>query len=98
MKPVPQMAKIEMIERSLRCFALGLLGLLPVIGIPMAVAALGQYWRVKRASRGIWNPAGRYLFWGGICARLGLILVTFLTLTIIWIVLLETTHLVDNFF
>ena len=66
------LTKVEMIERSMRCFQLGLLGLLPVIGIPMAVRALRLHYRVKHSQTGEWNPAQRYLRWGGICARLGL--------------------------
>jgi hypothetical protein len=66
------MAKIEMIERSMSCFMLGLFALLPVIGIPMAVMALAQYRRVKLGQGAMWNPAHRYLFWGVLCARLGL--------------------------
>jgi len=57
MKPRPPLTKIEMIERSMRCFDLGLLGLIPVIGIPMAVMSLVQYWRVKRGQGALWNPA-----------------------------------------
>ena len=65
------MPKTEMIERSLRCFVLGLFGLLPVIGIPMAVMSLAEYRRVMRGQGDMWNPAHRYLFWGGMCARAG---------------------------
>jgi len=68
----PPLTKVEMIERSMSCFRWGLLGLLPVIGIPMAVRALLHYHRVKSGPAGVWNPARRYLRWGGICARLGL--------------------------
>jgi hypothetical protein len=74
MKPHHVMSKIEMMERSLRCFIYGLLGLLPVIGIPMAVLSVAQYRRVKRGRGEMWNPAHRYLFWGGVCARMGLAL------------------------
>jgi hypothetical protein len=73
MKPRPPLTKIEMIERSIRCFDLGLLGLLPVIGIPMAVMSLVQYRRVKLGRGAMWNPAQRYLFWGGQCALVGLL-------------------------
>ncbi len=72
MKPRPPLTKIEMIERSMSCFNLGLLGLLPVIGIPMAVMSLVQYRRVKIGQGALWNPAERYWFWGGMCARAGL--------------------------
>jgi hypothetical protein len=62
-----------MIERSMRCLDLGLLGLIPVIGIPMAVMSLAQYRRVKRGQGALWNPAHRYLYWGGQCAFVGLL-------------------------
>ena len=74
MKSQPPLGKIEMIERSMRCFTLGLFGLLPVIGIPMAVMALAHYRRVELGRGAMWNPAQRYLFWGGICARMALAL------------------------
>ncbi len=72
MKAVQPMTRIEVIEGSLRCFAYGLIGLLPVIGIPMAVFSAFQYSRVKRGQGEMWNPAQRYLFWGGVCARMSL--------------------------
>jgi hypothetical protein len=72
MKSLGPLTKVEMIERSMSCFTLGLFGLLPVIGIPMAVMSLAQYRRVKLGRGAMWNPAQRYLFWGGLCARLGL--------------------------
>jgi hypothetical protein len=73
MKPLPPLSKIEMIERSMRCFDLGLLGLIPLIGIPMAVMSMAQYRRVKRGQGALWNPAQRYLYWGGQCAFVGLL-------------------------
>jgi hypothetical protein len=72
MNPPPPMPKTEMIERSLSCFKWGLLGLLPVIGIPMAVMSLAQYRRVKRGRGAMWNPAERHLFLGAMCARAGI--------------------------
>jgi hypothetical protein len=68
----PPLTKVEMIEFSMSCFRWGLFGLLPLIGIPMAVRALLLYHRVKSSQAGVWNPARRYLRWGGICARMGL--------------------------
>ncbi len=83
MKAAPPMSKIEMMERSLRCFAYGLISLLPVIGIPMAVLSLVQYRRVKRGQGDMWNPAHRCLFWGGVCARMGLTLFLLIPVLII---------------
>ena len=87
MNPPPP--KVEMIESSLRCFRLGLLGLLPVIGIPMAIRSLLLHRRVKRSQTGDWNPAHRYLRWGAICARMGLVLFLFIPLAI---AALELSH------
>jgi hypothetical protein len=89
MKPRPTLTKMEMIECSLRCFMWGLPGLLPVIGVPMAVRALLQYRRVKFGQGDMWNPAHCYLFWGGVCARFGLILPLLLVTAIIAIVVIE---------
>ena len=61
--------KTEMIERSLRCYVLGLLGLIPVLGLIPAILALREHRRVKKGSANQWNPARRYHLWGGICAR-----------------------------
>jgi hypothetical protein len=74
MNATPPRVRIEMIEGSLRCFTLGLLGLLPVIGLPMVIMALSQYRRVKQIRGDQWNPAGRYLRWGSICAGFAVVL------------------------
>ena len=85
MNPPQPMPKTEMMERSLRCFAYGLIGLLPVIGIPMALLSVAQYRRVKRGRGEMWNPAHRYLFWGGVCARMGLALFLLIPVVVITI-------------
>jgi hypothetical protein len=66
--------KIDVIQRSLRCFTLGLIGILPVLGIPFAVAALSHYFQVKRIVGAQWNPAQQYLTWGVATALGGLFL------------------------
>jgi hypothetical protein len=80
--PVSQgpMEKIELIQRSLRCFTMGVIGVLPVVGIPFAVLALAHYFRVKRESGAQWNPAQQYLTWGLATALSGLFLTFVLTL------------------
>ena len=85
MNSVPPMSQIEMIGRSLRCFTFGLFGLLPVLGIPMAIYASSEYRHIKRGLDGRWNPAHRYVFWGGLCARLGLAL--FLVIPVVVVIL-----------
>jgi hypothetical protein len=84
-KAIQPITKIEMIERSLRCFVCGLLGLLPVIGIPIAVHALVQHMRVKRGQGAMWNPAYRYCFWGALCAEMGLALFVLVPIVVITI-------------
>lgn len=68
------MDKVEVIQRSLRCFTLGLFGILPVLGIPFAVMALSNYFQVKRIAGAHWNPAQQYLTWGLATALCGLFL------------------------
>ena len=66
-------AKIAMLEGSMRCFVFGLLGLLPGIGIPFAVAALWTAGRVRVREKQHWNAADPCRTWGVICAAIGLI-------------------------
>jgi len=67
------MDKTETLERSLRCFACGLLGLVPVLGLPAAVLALVQFHKVTVGKGGQWNAAQPYLLWGFILGGLGLL-------------------------
>jgi hypothetical protein len=67
----PPSIRIEMIRRSMRCFVLGLFGLLPIIGLPFAVMVLVENWRLKSRFGAAWNPAGRYLRMGCLCASWG---------------------------
>jgi hypothetical protein len=68
------MDSIQIIERSLRCFVLGLIGLVPVLGVPFGVAALVVFREVARGSGTRWNPAQTYLTWGLATALAGLLL------------------------
>lgn len=63
--------KIAMLQNSMRCFVCGVLGLLPVIGLPFAVTALVLSGRARARQRGLWNAAGPYRIWGVICAAAG---------------------------
>jgi len=60
--------KIKMMKASLRCFILGLLGLLPVIGLPFALGALWVSGRARVQEKYFWNPARPYRIWGVVCA------------------------------
>jgi len=71
--PPPEL-RVELTERSLRCFTFGLLSLIPVVGLPMAGLALVQKWSIQRRAAGMWNPAERYMRWGAIFATWGAIL------------------------
>jgi ABC-type phosphate transport system permease subunit len=92
----PQLGRVEMIERSLRCFVLGLLGLIPVLGIPMSLMALRQHRLVMRVKRDTWNPAQRYLFWGAVCARMGLCILILASLAIAAIAVIEDRSPIDD--
>jgi hypothetical protein len=69
-------AKIQMLKNSLRCFVYGLLGLLPVIGLPFALAALWISGRVRVKEKQMWNAARPYRIWGVVCAAFGTVLWT----------------------
>jgi uncharacterized membrane protein len=74
MNATAPLIKIEMIRRSVRCQVLGIVGLFPLLGLPLAIAALAENRRVRRISGGQWNPAHRQLHRGVFCARVGVLL------------------------
>ena len=53
--------RIETATSSVRCFVYSLIGLVPLIGIPFAVAAIVRSRQVQKAVRSDWNPGDRYL-------------------------------------
>jgi hypothetical protein len=67
-------AKIQMLKSSLRCFTFGLLGLIPLIGLPFALAALWISGRVRVKEKLFWNAARPFRIWGVVCAAVGTIL------------------------
>ena len=69
-------AKIQMLKSSMRCFAFGLLGLIPLIGLPFALAALWISGRVRVKEKLFWNAARPYRIWGVVCAAVGTIIWT----------------------
>jgi hypothetical protein len=79
----PPMEKIELIQLSLQAFGFGLPGIVPFLGTPFAIVALMHNSRIKRHGGTLWNPAQRYLFWGSVCARIGLTLTIIFTLLIV---------------
>jgi len=79
--------RAQLIERSLRCFRSGLLGLIPVLGVPFATRAWVEYFRLRRPRAGLWNPASSYLGWSVFLACVGLFLTLALGLWIVQIVI-----------
>jgi hypothetical protein len=79
------MDKVQIIEGSLRCFWRSVCSLVPILGLPFAVHSIFIVRRIRRATRGGWNPAERYvngaavLGWIGI----GLTVVTCVVITLI---------------
>jgi len=77
-------AKIRMFKASMRCFVFGLLGLIPVIGLPFALAALWISGRVRAKEKQMWNAAQPYRIWGVVCAAGGTIFWGFILMLIIY--------------
>jgi len=76
--------KIRMLQNSMRCFVCGLLGLLPVIGLPFAFAALALSGEVRAGQKKYWNAARPYWIWGVTCAAGGTIFWCFVVSLIIY--------------
>jgi hypothetical protein len=68
--------KIKMLKGSIRCFIFGVLGLLPVIGLPFGLAALWVSGRVRAKEKIFWNAAKPYRICGVVCAAVGTVLWT----------------------
>jgi hypothetical protein len=80
-------SRSELIGRSLHCLSSGLLGLIPVLGIPFAARAWVEFLRLRRPPGQLWNPASAYLIWGVSLACVGLLLTLLVGL---WVVLIAT--------
>ncbi len=65
------MTKIRMLKGSMRCFAFGVLGLIPLFGLPFAFAALWISGRVRVGEKVFWNAARPYRIWGVVIATVG---------------------------
>ena len=64
-------SRMIIIRLSLRAFACGLIGVLPVVGLAPALYALYCWARIRSRYRKEWNPAAGYLDWGTILAITG---------------------------
>ena len=87
-----QMDKVELIQRSLRCFVNGLIGLLPVIGFPFVVTAFVYFIRLRLRHSSEWNPAEHYLDWGVRFALLGLVITLLLAALVMAVAIQQSTH------
>ncbi len=77
-------AKIKLLNSSLRCFTYGLLGWLPLIGLPFALAALWLGGRVRVKEKQLWNAARPYRIWGVILATVGTLFWFLVAILIMW--------------
>ena len=87
MKSRSPTTRAQLIERSLRCLRSGILGLIPILGVPFAARAWVEFLRLRRTREGLWNPASDYLAWSALLACVGLLLTLVLGLWIIQIVI-----------
>jgi hypothetical protein len=76
--------KIKMMKASTRCLVFGLLGLIPVVGLPFALAALWISGRVRLKEKLYWNAAKPYRIYGVVCATLGAVGWSFLFALIVY--------------
>ena len=82
--PSTPAVKIKMMEASLRCLSFGLLGLLPVIGLPFALAAAWQSGVARAGEKQHWNPARKLRLVGLACAIVGALMWTGVIVLMIW--------------
>jgi hypothetical protein len=92
MKAAPTIAteKIRMMKSSLRCLTFGLLGLLPIIGLPFAFAGLWDSFRARKIEAYFWNPARPHRIAGLVCATLGALIWSMVSTVLIY-------HAVNNY-
>ena len=77
-------AKIKLLNSSMRCFMFGLLGLIPLIGLPFALAALWIAGRVRVKEKQLWNAARPYRIWGVVMAATGTLFWFLIGVLIAW--------------
>jgi hypothetical protein len=77
-------AKIKMMKGSMRCLVFGLLGLLPIIGLPFALAALWVSGRVRAQEKMFWNAAKSHRVAGLVCAAFGAVIWSFVDILLIY--------------
>jgi len=67
----PVAAKLRMMNESIRCLVLGVLSLIPIIGVGCAVFALWNSYSARRREKFFWNPAKAQRIIGLVFASLG---------------------------
>jgi hypothetical protein len=67
----PAIAKLKMMKASTKCLALGLLSLMPILGVGFALFEAWYSDTARRRERFYWNPAKPHRIIGSICAALG---------------------------
>jgi hypothetical protein len=81
--------KISMLKASMQCFACGLLGLLPMIGLPFGIMALVVSGKVRAGQKKYWNAARPYWICGVVCAAVGLVFWSLILMLVIF-------HMIGN--
>jgi hypothetical protein len=85
----PAQAKLKMLQASTNCLACGLLGLVPVIGLPFALSALWFSGRARQQEKRFWNAARRYRLIGEACAACGAILWSCILIFVVFRLILQ---------
>lgn len=70
----PGIEKLTLIKGSFRCFGFGLLGLLPLIGVPFGLVALWMAGNLRKQENQWWNAAKPYRIMGAICGGVGVVM------------------------
>ena len=60
MQSIDPLQRVQLAERSLRGFAMGWLGFVPLLGLPLAALAIWIGAKTVGASREVWNPGRSY--------------------------------------
>ena len=89
MNDLPSLLKTQMLQRSLRCHALGWWGLVPVLGLVPAMLAFAEFRAVVLRKGGLWNAARPQLLLGAWLAGVG-ILFSLTLVVIICVAMAET--------
>ena len=65
------MDRVEIIERTLRCYHAGWWSLVPILGLVPAIIAFYTFGSIRAATKHEWNPAAAQLRIGFILAIIG---------------------------